>query len=89
MHTVSLARAFQQRICCSYPTVYKLFGFLRWEQGHQEVITAQLGAGHPPPKKRTGDELRCQRLMEVAKRYGDNDVVAFLRNMTANVEINL
>ena len=82
-------RWFQQTISCSHSTFYKLFGFLLREQNHQEVVIAQLGAGQTPPKKRKKDELRTERLLEVAKRYDGVDLVGFLRNMSANLEISL
>ena len=82
-------RAFQQTIACSHPTVYKLFGFLLREQNHQELIISQLHAGQAAPKKRKHDEARAERLLEVIKRYDGTDVVAFLRCIAANVEINL
>jgi len=82
-------RAFQQTIACAHPTVYKLFGFLRREQGHQELMIAQISAGQSPPKKRKKYELRTERLMEVVKRYDGVDIVGFLRDISASLEINL
>ena len=57
------------------------FGFLRREQGHQELVVEELSGGD-------SHELRTERMLEVIKRY-DADVVGFLHNMAANLEINL
>ena len=58
--------------------------------GNTVIRKSSLHSFAPVIRSRKSDyELRCQRLVEVAKRYDDNDVVGFLRNMTANVEMNL
>ena len=66
----------------------KKFGFLRREQGHQELVVEQLSVGQARPRQRRGDELRTERMLEVIKRY-EADVVNFLHDMAANLEINL
>ena len=74
------------RIVLNYKN--KKFGFLRREQGRQELVVEQLSADQAPPRQRRGDELRTERMLEVTKRY-DADVVGFLHDMAANLEINL
>ena len=72
-----------------HPAVCKLFGFLHRKQGYQELMIAQIFAGQSPRKKRKKYELRTERLLEVVKPFDGADIVGFLRDMSANLEINL
>jgi len=72
-----------------HPAVCKLFGFLHRKQDYQELMIAQICAGQSPRKKRKKYELRTERLLEVGKPFDGTDIVGFLRDMSANLEINL
>ena len=52
-------------------------------------MIAQICAGQSPRKKRKKYELRTERLLEVVKPFDGADIVGFLRDMSANLEINL
>ena len=52
-------------------------------------MIAQICAGQSLQKKRKKYELRTERLLEVVKPFDGTDIVGFLRDMSADLEINL
>ncbi|KAL3877823.1 hypothetical protein ACJMK2_035467 [Sinanodonta woodiana] len=81
-------RAFQQRIDCNHPSVFKLINRFRFEQDHveSEIERRQSGGNHPEASKKKCLQLN-RGLQAVVSTYANTSLMEYLRSVANNLEL--